>query len=80
MLLSLSPFPQDGIIAQIGFLGKIWLALVLYFNLKRYTIYIPMYINWQDGISLNQNVKSEDYKDLPMLYLQKTFNNYYGCH
>ena len=30
MLLSLSPFPQDGIIAQIGFLGKIWLALVLY--------------------------------------------------
>ena len=50
-----------------------------YINLKRYILYIPMYINWQDGISLNQNVKSEDYKDLPMLYLQKTFNNY-GCH
>ena len=30
MLLSLSPFPQDGVIAQIGFLGKIWLALVVY--------------------------------------------------
>ena len=29
VLLSLSPCPQDGIIAQIGFLGKIWLALVL---------------------------------------------------
>ena len=30
MLLSLSPFPQDGIIAQVGFLGKIWQALVIY--------------------------------------------------
>ena len=30
MLLSFAHSPQDGIIAQIGFLGKNWLALVLY--------------------------------------------------
>ena len=41
-----------------------------YINLKRYSLYIPLYINGQDGISLNQNVKSEDYKDLPMLFTE----------
>ena len=41
-----------------------------YINLKRYILYIPMYINWQDGISLNPNVKGEDYKDLPMLFTE----------